>query len=61
MTRLILAAALVTVFGVFVSVLPAKTAPRAQSVWDNAPTQSLQSAGVHSMVGASFHAVHASF
>jgi hypothetical protein len=64
MTRLVIAAALVAIFGVCVSVLPARTAPRAAINWDQSQPQtlqSLQSAGVHDLVGASFHAAHASF
>ena len=61
MTRLVIAAALVAVFGVCLSVLPARTAPRVAINWDQSQPQTLQSAGVHDLVGASFHAVHASF
>jgi hypothetical protein len=59
MTRLVIAATLVAVFGVCLSVMPAKTAPRVAINWDQ--SQTLQSAGVHDLVGASFHAIHASF
>lgn len=41
---------------------PAKTAPEKQAVWtDNFQPESVQSAEVHALVGASFHAIHTSF
>ena len=61
MTRLVIAAALVAVFGVCLSVHPARTATRVAINWDQSQPQTLQSAGVHDLVGASFHAIHASF
>ena len=61
MTRLAIAAALVAVFGVCLSVIPAKTSPHSAMTWQESQPQSMQSAGVHDLVGASFHAVHASF
>jgi hypothetical protein len=61
MTRLVIAATLVAVFGVCLSVMPARTAPRAAINWDQSQPQTLQSAGVHDLVGASFHAAYASF
>jgi hypothetical protein len=61
MTRLVIAATLVAVFGVCLSVMPARTAPRVTVNWDQSQPQSLQSAEVHDLVGASFHAIHASF
>jgi hypothetical protein len=55
-------AMLAAVLVVSVSAFPARTAPeyRTQS-WDAGTDQNVQSAGVHALVGASFHAVHASF
>ena len=41
---------------------PAKTAPEIQVAWtDNFQAEPVQSAEVHALVGASFHAIHASF
>jgi hypothetical protein len=41
---------------------PAKTAPEKQLAWtDNFQPESLQSAQIHALVGASFYAIHASF
>ena len=55
-------AVLVAVVVVSVSAFPARTAPEyPATASDGSTDQSLQSAGVHAMVGASFHAVHASF
>jgi|HubBroStandDraft_6_1064221.scaffolds.fasta_scaffold7874839_1 hypothetical protein len=61
MTRLAIAAALVAAFGVFFSVMPAKTAPRAPIVWDQSQPSTPQSAQIHTLVGSSFHAIHAGF
>jgi hypothetical protein len=58
---MLLLAALVTVVVVSVSAFPARTAPQAAINWDGAPPQTVQSAGVHALVGASFHAVSAGF
>jgi hypothetical protein len=41
---------------------PAKTAPETHVAWtDNFQPESMQSAQVHALVGASFHAFHAGF
>jgi hypothetical protein len=55
MTRLVIAAALVAAFGVCLSVIPAKTASQARLSWEESQPQTVQSAGVHALVGASFH------
>ena len=44
MTRLVIAATLVAVFGVRLSVMPAKTAPRVASTLGQSQPQTLQSA-----------------
>lgn len=65
MTRLAIAATLVAAFGICLSVMPAKTAPHARITWQDATNgqapQTVKSAGVHALVGASFHVVRASF
>jgi hypothetical protein len=61
MTRLFLGFAFVAVLAVSVH---ARTvhAPRIDPAnWTVAGSPDLQSAGVHSMVGSSFHAIHAGF
>jgi hypothetical protein len=61
MTRLVLSAVLVAALGVGLSIAGARSAPPAISSWSNDQPQPIQSANVHSLVGSSFHAVHASF
>ena len=61
MTRLVIAAALVAAFGVCLSVIPAKTAPQARINWDQSQPQTLQSAEIHTLMGSSFHVIHAGF
>ena len=46
---------------VSVSVIPAKTAPEKQFAWTDTQPQTMQSADVRALVGASFHAIHAGF
>ena len=59
MNRLILGFACVALLAVSVH---ARTEPRVTPAsWTVAETQSIQSARVHSLVGSSFHAIHASF
>jgi hypothetical protein len=58
---LLLVAVLVAVLVVSVSAFPARTAPQPVITWDTGQPQSVQSAGVHALVGASFHAVSAGF
>jgi len=58
---MILFAVLAAVAVVSVSAFPARTAPKTVIAWNMNQPQSIQSAGVHDMVGASFHAIHASF
>ena len=59
MNRLILGFACVALLAVSVH---ARTEPRARpTAWTVAETQSVQSARVHSVVGSSFHAIHAGF
>jgi hypothetical protein len=55
-------AVLVAVVVVSISAFPARTSTKVDmAAWDTSQPQPPQSAGVHSMVGASFHAAHASF
>jgi hypothetical protein len=61
MTRLVIAAALVSAVGVFLSVIPAKTAPQTRIAWEDSQPQTVQSAGVHALVGASFRTVSAGY
>ena len=59
---MLLIAVLAAVLAVSVSAFPARTALKSASpAWDITPDESVQSADVHALVGASFHAVHASF
>jgi hypothetical protein len=58
---MMLVAVLAAVLVVSVSAFPARTAPQTRLVWETAPPQTLQSAGVHAMVGASFHAATAGY
>jgi hypothetical protein len=58
---MLLLAALVAVVVVSVSAFPARTAPQAALNWESAPPQTVQSADVHALIGASFHAVSAGF
>lgn len=62
MTRhtMMLGAAFAAAFAVSMSVVPARTAPEVQTIAIAQP-QSMQSAQVHALVGASFHAISASF
>jgi hypothetical protein len=63
MTRhtMLLSAVFIAVLGVSISA-PAKTAPETQLSWtDDSQPESMQSAQLHDMVGASFHAFHAGF
>ena len=64
MTRhaFLLGAVFVAALAVSVSAIPAKTALEKQIAWaDDAPPQTVQSAEVHDLVGASVHAFHAGF
>jgi len=64
MTRhtLSLGCAFVAALAVSVSAHPAKTARDTRIAWsETAPRESIQSARVHALVGASFHAVSAGF
>jgi hypothetical protein len=55
-------AVLAAVLVVSISAFPARTAPKPMApAWDVSQEESVQSADVHALVGASFHAVHASF
>jgi hypothetical protein len=55
-------AALVAVLVVSVSAFPGRTQPKIMPVaWQVSEPQPVQNSNVHAMVGASFHAVHASF
>jgi hypothetical protein len=58
---MLLVAVLIAVLAVSVSAFPARTAPQASVNWDTTQPQSVQSADVHALVGASFHAVSAGF
>jgi hypothetical protein len=58
---MLLIAVLTAVAAVSVSAFPARTATKTEARWDMSQPQTVQSAGVHDMVGASFHAIHASF
>jgi len=58
---MLLIAAFVAVVVVSGSAFPARTAPQAAINWDSAQPQTVQSVGVHALVGASFHAVSAGF
>ncbi len=59
-----LIAALLVILVVSVTAFPARTAPQPVTGWNTAQplqSQSLQSSGVHALVGASFHSVSAGF
>ena len=58
---MLLVAALVAVLVVSITAFPARTAPQTLVTWDSAQPQTLQSARVHALVGASFHAVSAGY
>jgi hypothetical protein len=59
---MLLIAFLAAVVVVSVSAYPGRTASKTVTSWDRTDTdQPMQSANVHALVGASFHAVHAGF
>jgi hypothetical protein len=58
MVRVLLGFACIAVLAVS---LPAHTQPKSEADWTQSAPQSVQSAEVHSLVGTSFHAIHASF
>jgi len=58
---MLLFAAFVAVVAVSVSAFPARTAPQTALNWQSPQPQTVQSADVHALVSASFHAVSAGF
>ncbi|HWY61864.1 MAG TPA: hypothetical protein VNW15_08200 [Rhizomicrobium sp.] len=58
---LLFVAVLIAVLVVSVSAFPGRTAPQVSLAWNDEQSQTLQAAGVHSMVGESFHSVSAGF
>lgn len=60
MTRLVISAVLVAALGVGLSVAGARSTRPVVTSWSNDQPQPIQSANVHSLVGASFRSVRAS-
>ena len=55
-------AAVLALLVLSVSAFPAHTAPKpVMTSWDVVQPENVQAAQVHALVGASFHAIHASF